>query len=43
MKGNTENIKFKFYSKYLFVILFLILVIFLVGYSEDIIPPIIIN
>jgi len=31
MKGRTKNIKFKFYSKYLFVISFLILAIFLVG------------
>ena len=31
MKGRTKNIKFKFYSKYLFVISFLVLAVFLAG------------
>ena len=38
MKGRIKNIKFKFSSKYLFVISFLLLVLFLVG-CDGLIPP----
>ena len=38
MKGRTKNIKFKFYSKYLFVISFLVLAVFLAG-CGGVLPP----